>query len=111
MSTELVALAVLMAAVTWPSRALPMLVPGLERLPDRVHLYLRYIGPATLASLAAVNTLVLVAPDGSAGLHVGVEALAVVVAIAVVAWRRNLLLALLAAVVLVAGSRALGLGA
>ena len=109
MSTELVALAVLMAAVTWPSRALPMLVPGIERLPDRVHTYLRYIGPATLASLAAVNTLVILDPDGAASFHLGVEALAVVVAIAVVAWRRNLLLALLAAAVLVAVSRFLGL--
>lgn len=111
MSVELVALAVLMAAVTYPSRALPMLLPGIERLPDGVHLYLRLIGPAILASLAAVNALVLVDPHGVATLHVGVEGLAVVVAIAVVAWRRNLLLALVAAVVLVAVVRALGLAA
>lgn len=109
MSTELVALAVLMAAVTWPSRALPMLLPGIDRLPDPVHLYLRLIGPAVLASLAAVNALVIVEPDGAAQLHVGIEALAVAVAIGVVAWRRNLLLALVAAVVLVAVARGLGL--
>jgi branched-subunit amino acid transport protein len=111
MSAELVALAVLMAAVTWPSRALPMLLPGIDRLPDAVHVYLRLIGPAVLASLAAVNALVLVAPDGATQLHLGVEALAVLVAIAIVAWRRNLLLALIAAVVLVALARALGLAA
>jgi branched-subunit amino acid transport protein len=111
MNAELVALAVLMAAVTWPSRALPMLLPGIDRLPDAVHVYLRLIGPAVLASLAAVNALVLVAPDGATQLHLGVEALAVLVAIAIVAWRRNLLLALIAAVVLVALARALGLAA
>ena len=109
MSNELVALAVLMAAVTYPSRALPLLLPGMERLPDGVHLYLRLIGPAILASLAAVNALVVVAPDGAAQLHVGIEALAVAVAIAVVAWGRNLLLALVSAVVLVAVARLLGL--
>ena len=109
MSTELVALAVLMAAVTWPSRALPMLLPGIDRLPDAAHEYLRLIGPAILASLAAVNALVLVDPAGAAQLHLGVEGLAVVVAVGVVAWRRNLLLALLAAVVLVAVARGLGL--
>ena len=109
MSVELVGLAVLMAAVTYPSRALPMLLPGIERLPVRVHLYLRLIGPAILASLAAVNALVLVDPDGAAHLHLGVEGVAVLVAIAVVAWRRDLLVALVAAVVLVAAARALGL--
>ena len=109
MSVELVALAVLMAAVTYPSRALPLLLPGVERLPRVVHLYLRLIGPAILASLAAVNARVLVDADGASDLHVGVEGLAVVVAIAVVAWRRNLLLGLAAAVVLVAAARALGL--
>ncbi len=109
MSTEMVALAILMAAVTWPSRALPMLLPGIDRLPDTVHLYLRLIGPAVLASLAAVNVLVVVAPDGSSKLHVGVEALAVGVAIAVVSWRRNLLLALLAAVAVVAVARGVGI--
>ena len=67
------------------------------------------IGPAILASLAAVNALLLTAPDGTAQLHVGVEALAVLVCVAVVAWRRNLLLGLLAAMVLVAVARATGL--
>ena len=104
-------LAVLMAAVTWPSRALPMLLPGIDRLPDPVHLYLRLIGPAVLASLAAVNALVIVAPDGAARFHLGIEALAVLVAVAVVAWRRNLLLALVAAVALAAIGRGLGLAA
>jgi branched-subunit amino acid transport protein len=109
MSAELVALAVLMAAVTWPSRALPMMLPGIDRLPDAAHEYLRLIGPAILAALAAVNALLVVNPDGAAQLHLGVEGLAVAVAVAVVAWRRNLLLALVAAVALVAIARAIGL--
>jgi branched-subunit amino acid transport protein len=109
MSLELVALAVLMGAVTYPSRALPLLLPGIERLPDGVHAYLRLIGPAILASLAAVNALLLTTPEGTAQLHLGVEALAVLVCVAVVAWRRNLLLGLLAAMALVAVARATGL--
>ena len=109
MSVELVALAVLMGAVTYPSRALPLLLPGIEHLPDTVHAYLRLIGPAILASLAVVNALVIVAPDGAAQLHLGIEALAVLVCVGVTAWRRNLLLGLLAAVVLVAAARAAGL--
>ena len=108
MSTELVALAVLMAAVTYPSRALPLLAPGIERLPPAVHEYLRLIGPGILAALASVNALVVVDPAGAATLHIGIEALAVLVCVAVVAWRRNLLLGLLAAVALVAVARALG---
>lgn len=110
MSAELVALAVMMGAVTWPSRALPMLMPGIDRLPPAAQEYLRLIGPATLATLAAVNALVIVDAGGAPRLRLGVEGLAVVVCIAVVAWRRNLLLGLAAAVVLVALARAVGAG-
>ena len=110
MSTELVLLAVLMAAVTYPSRALPLLAPGIERLPPRALLYLRLVGPAVLASLAAVNTLIAKAPDGTRGLHVGIEAVGVVVCILLVAWRRNLLLGLVAGVALVAVARFAMLG-
>lgn len=110
MSTELVLLAVLMAAVTYPSRALPLLAPGIERLPPRALLYLRLVGPAVLASLAAVNALIVKAPDGTRGLHVGIEALGVVVCIVLVAWRRNLLLGLVAGVALVTVARFAGLG-
>ena len=111
MSVELVALAVLMAAVTYPSRAVPMLLPGIERLPDAVHEYLRLIGPAILTSLAVVNVLVVIDPDGATALRLGVDGLAVLVAVAIAAWRRNLLLALLSAVVLVAVARAAGAAA
>ena len=55
MSIELVGLAFLMAAVTYPTRAIPLLAPGIERLPPRALLYLRLVGPAVLSSLAAVR--------------------------------------------------------
>jgi branched-subunit amino acid transport protein len=105
MTTDLVLLAVLMAAVTYPSRALPLLAPGIERLPPAALQYLRLVGPAVLASLAAVNTLVLGGQDGPRAFHVGIETLAVLACIAVVAWRRNLFLGLVLAVALVAVQR------
>ena len=112
MSTGLVGLAVLMALVTYPSRAIPLLAPGFDRLPPRALEYLRLVGPAVLASIAASQ--IFVNPSaGSTGpsFHVGVEWLAVAACIAIVAWRRNLLLGLVVAVVIVAGARALGLAA
>ncbi len=110
MSTQLVVLALLMGAVTFPSRALPMFAPGIERLPPRALLYLRLVGPAVLASLAAANTVVLASPDGTNRLHVGIEAAGVLVCLALVAWRRNLFLGLVAGVSLVAVVRFTGLG-
>lgn len=110
MSTDLVPLAVLMFAVTYPARALPILAPGIERLPPRVLLYLRLVGPAVLASLAAANTLVAKSADGAPALHAGVEVLGVAACLAITAWRRNLLLGLAVGVGLVAAVRAAGLG-
>jgi branched-subunit amino acid transport protein len=100
----------LMFAVTYPSRALPLLAPGIERLPPRALLYLRLVGPAVLASIAASQTLVIAGPGGQQMLHVGVEVLGVLACLAIVWWRRNLLLGILAGVVLVAALRAAGLG-
>ena len=108
MSVELVALAVLMAAVTYPSRAVPLLLPGFDRLPPIVDEYLRLIGPGILASLAAVNVLVITDGSGNTRFHLGPELLAVLVCVAVVAWRRSLLPGLICAVVLVAAARWLG---
>lgn len=110
MNVQLVVLALLMGAVTYPSRALPLLAPGIERLPPRALLYLRLVGPAVLASLAAANTLVLTAPDGTHGLHVGIEAAGVLLCLGLVAWRRNLFLGLIAAITVVAVVRFAGLG-
>lgn len=110
MSTDLVLLALLMAAVTYPSRAVPLLAPGIERLPPRALLYLRLVGPAVLASLAAVNTFVVTGGDGSRGLHLGIGAAGVLACLALVAWRRNLFLGLAAGVALVAIARFVGVG-
>ncbi len=55
LSTNLVWLALLMAAVTYPARAIPLLVPGMRRLPSALLTYLQLVGPAVLASLAAVS--------------------------------------------------------
>ncbi|MDP9481842.1 MAG: AzlD domain-containing protein [Chloroflexota bacterium] len=107
MSTELILLAALMALVTYPSRALPLLVPGIDRLPRRALDYLQLVGPAVLAALAAVNVMVAT-QDGHPTFHIGVEWLAVIVSIALTAWRRNLLYGLAAGVALVAVARYLG---
>jgi branched-subunit amino acid transport protein len=106
-SIELVWLALLMGAVTYPSRALPMLAPGLDRLPPMALAYLRLVGPAVLGALAAVNTAVVVDEAGRGQVHVGVEWLSVALCVALVAWRKNLFLGLIAAVALAAVVRAL----
>ena len=110
MSLDLVGLAFLMAAVTYPTRAIPLLAPGIERLPPRALLYLRLVGPAVLSSLAAASTLVLTDADGARELHVGIEAVGVLLCLAIVVWRRNLLLGLVVGVGFVAVARALGFG-
>jgi branched-subunit amino acid transport protein len=106
---ELILLAVLMFAVTYPSRAIGLLTPGLERLPQAALDYLQLVGPAVLAALAAVGIMVSVDATGTPGFHVGVEWLAVGTCLAIVAWRRNLLLGLVAAVLIVVIARATGL--
>lgn len=111
MSVELVGLAVLMGLATYPSRALPLLAPGIERLPAIALEYLRLVGPAVLAALAAVNVMVVVDPNGSPAFHVGIEWVAVALCGAVTAWRRNLLVGLVAGVALVAVARATGIAA
>jgi branched-subunit amino acid transport protein len=106
-SIEFVVLALFMGAVTYPSRALPLLAPGIERLPAPVLAYLRLVAPAVLAAIGAVNVLV-VGPGGRIGFHVGIEAAAVVACLVLTLWRGNLLLGLVVAVVTVAAARALG---
>jgi branched-subunit amino acid transport protein len=109
MTTDLVVLAVLMFAVTYPSRALGLLAPAIDRLPGRAFDYLQLVGPAILAALAAVNVMV-VTTDRGPTFHVGLEWLAVGACLAVVAWRRNLLLGLIVAVAIAAIGRAAGAG-
>lgn len=108
MSVTLVGLALLMGLVTYPSRALPLLAPGTDRLPEPVLEYLRLLGPGVLAALAAVSALVGTGPGGRPALQVGIEAVAVLLCAGVVAWRHNLLVGLIVAVGFVAVARALG---
>jgi branched-subunit amino acid transport protein len=108
-SVQLVALAALMGLVTYPSRALPLLAPGIERLPRIAMEYLRLVGPAVLAALAAVSVMVVTPEGGSPAFHVGIEWLAVAVCAALTALRRNLLVGLVGAVAIVAVARALGI--
>jgi branched-subunit amino acid transport protein len=107
-STELIPLAVLMWAVTYPSRALGLLAPGIDRLPGAALRYLQLVGPAVLAALAAVYTITITRPDGVAVIQLGIAWLAVVACIAIVRWRRSLLLGLVAAVALAVAGRAAG---
>lgn len=108
MSVELVGLAVLMLAVTYPARAVPLLAPHFERLPPPVLAYLGLVGPAVLGAIAAVEVLVEDTPAGPT-LAPGPEALAVLACAGLVAWRRNLALGLVVAIALIALLRAAGL--
>ncbi len=111
MSAELVPLAILMGLVTYPWRAVPLLAPGIHRLPERLRLYLRLVGPAVLAALAAVDTIVIVDDARRPAILVGPEWLAVGLCVAVVALRRSLLIGLLLAAGLMAVLRSIGAAA
>jgi branched-subunit amino acid transport protein len=108
MTVHLVGLALLMAAVTYPFRALPLFAPAKNRLPPVVQRYLRLVGPAILAALAAGNTAF--AEDAGGGrnsFHLGIEWIAVALAVVLIAWRGNVFVGILAAAVMVAIGRAL----
>ena len=107
MSTDLVPLAVLMFVVTYPSRAIGLLSPAIDRLPRRALEYLQLVGPAVLAALAAVNVMVATR-DGHSVFTVGLPWLSVLACIGIVAWRRNLFLGLIAAVAIAILGRASG---
>jgi branched-subunit amino acid transport protein len=110
-STALIPLAILMGLVTYPFRAVPLLAPGFERLPERLRLYLRLVGPSVLAALAAVNTMVIRDADRHPAFHVGLEWIAVGLCILVVAMRRSLLIGLILAAGSIAVLRVLGVAA
>jgi branched-subunit amino acid transport protein len=109
MSFALVPLAFVMWAVTYPARALPMLAPGIERLPPAAVAYLRLAGPAALAALAAVGCLLT--SDKPPHLLIGIEPMAVGVCVLIVARTRLLLPGVAAAVAIVAVARAMGVAA
>jgi branched-subunit amino acid transport protein len=106
MSVHLVGLALLMAAVTYPFRALSLFAPTKDRLPPVVQRYLRLVGPAILAALAAGNTAFAEDAEGRNTFHLGIEWIAVALAVVLIAWRGNVFVGILAAVVLVALGRA-----
>lgn len=108
-SLTLVPLALLMWAVTYPSRAVPLFAPRLERLPRWLLAYLRLIAPAVLAALAASNSLVVVHAGSHRTLDVGLLAVGTAVCVAVTAWRHNLFVGMMAAIVLVSVARASGI--
>jgi branched-subunit amino acid transport protein len=110
-STSLVLLAVLMFAVTYPTRALGLLTPWLDRLPRVGFDYLQLVGPAILTSLAAVAVMVATDEAGKSSFHVGIEWVAVLACLGVTAWRRNLLMGLITAVAIVVIARATGVAA
>jgi branched-subunit amino acid transport protein len=109
MSTDMVLLAVLMLAVTYPSRALGILTPGLDRLPQAALDYLQLVGPAVLSAIAAVTVMVIVNDADQPMFHVGIEWVAVIACIAITAWRKNLLLGLIVAVLITVVAREAGL--
>jgi branched-subunit amino acid transport protein len=111
MSTDLVLLAVLMFAVTYPSRALGLLTPGMDRLPKPALEYLQLVGPAVLTAIAAVDVFVSTDDTGAPFFNVTITLVAVAACLGVVAWRKNLLLGLLVAVAITAAARALGFAA
>lgn len=108
MSAVLVPLAILMGLATYPFRAVPLLAPGMHRLPAGVRLYLRLVGPAVLAALAAVDTMVHIDDARHPTFHVGAEWLAVGLCVTIVALRRSLLIGLVLAAALIALLRATG---
>jgi branched-subunit amino acid transport protein len=95
-------LILLMAVVTYATRAVPLLAGGHARLPVWMLGYLRLMAPATLVSLAAATLLT----EGSA---LGIGVAAGVLGIGLIAWRGSLLLGILVACLTAAAGRAIGL--
>ena len=89
---------------TYLTRSLPLVVTLRGGTPDVLRRYLDALPIAVIAALAGAGIAV---QDGipTGGAEVGGAALAIVIAV----WRKNLLFAVLAGVLAVAGLRALGL--
>ena len=109
MSAEYVPLAIIMFAFTYPSRAVGLLAPAIERLPRGVLDYLQLVGPAVLSALAAVDIMVGV-ENGVSAFTIGLPWLSVGACLLLVAWRRNLFVGLVAAVLIAVLGRAVGIG-
>ena len=111
MTTDVVVLAVLMFAVTYPSRALGLMTPVLDKLPKLALDYLQLVGPAILAAIAAVSVMTVVNDAGDTVFHIGVEWIGVLACLLITARTRNLLVGLVVGVAIVAIARAVGLAA
>ena len=61
------------------------MTPGLDRLPKIAFDYLQLVGPAVLAALAAVSVMVVVGDDDVPSFHIGIEWVAILAALAIVA--------------------------
>ena len=86
------------------------MAPAIDRLPRRVLDYLQLVGPAVLSALAAVDIMVGV-EDGVSVFTIGLPWLVRRRrASLLVAWRRNLFVGLVAAVLIAIIGRAVGLG-
>jgi branched-subunit amino acid transport protein len=109
MSADYVPLAIIMFVFTYPSRAVGLLAPAIDRLPRRALDYLQLVGPAVLAALAAVDIMVGV-ENGESYFTIGLPWLSVAACIALVRWRKNLFLGLAAAILIAIVGRALGFG-
>lgn len=105
MSLDRIVLAALMGLVTYPSRALPLVAPGLERLSPRAYEFLRLVGPAVLAALAAAAVAIALDESRRPSFHLGIEWVAVGLGIGLIAWRRNLFLGLVVAAAVAALAR------
>ena len=90
--------------LTYLTRALPLVVTTGGTAPPLLRRYLDALPIAIIAALAGAGIAV---PDAQA--TGGAELGAALVALAVAVWRRNLLFAVIAGVVVVAGLRAVGL--
>jgi branched-subunit amino acid transport protein len=90
--------------VTYVTRALPLAITTRRTAPPELRRYLDALPIAIIAALAGAGIAV---PDAqpTGGAEVG----AALVALAVAAWRRNLLFAVIAGVVVVAALRAVNL--
>jgi branched-subunit amino acid transport protein len=89
---------------TYLTRALPLVVAGRGEAPVALRRYLDALPIAVIAALAGAGIAV---PDATT--TQGAEIVAAVVAVALARWRRNLLIAVVGGVIVVAGLRALGL--
>jgi branched-subunit amino acid transport protein len=107
--SDIVVLAVLLWAVTYPARAVGLLAPGVERLPRVVLDYLRLVGPAVLTALGVVNVAVVVDEANRSQFHIGLEWVAVAACGAITVWRRNFMLGLIVAIAIMTLARLVGI--